>query len=186
MPARRSIFLINKRFQLKFALYVCSWLFALSLVYPLIIQSLFDYFIRYLSADPNGPELTALQGVRQEMLILLVIMQVVFLIVTFLISIFLSHRIAGPIYKLGLFFQSARSGGAEALAKKLSFRKNDHFQEIAAQYNEVMGSIAAREQRCVEAARRAQDLIERAASQTSGDAKANLDEAARSLLDITR
>jgi sensor histidine kinase YesM len=138
---RRSIFLINKKFQFRFAFYVCSWLFALSFVYPLIVYTLFDYFIRYAAMDPNGPPVQALQNTRHEIMMLLVLLQVVFLVVTFLISIFMSHRIAGPLYKLANFFQLARGGD---LKTELYFRENDHFQDLAAQYNEMIRGIRER------------------------------------------
>ncbi|MGZ3688938.1 MAG: hypothetical protein ACXVBW_11590, partial [Bdellovibrionota bacterium] len=101
MPYRRSIFLINKPFQLRFAFYVCSWIFGLSICYPFIIYNLFDYFIRYLSVDPNGPGLNTLNQMRHDLLWLLFLLELVFVSFTFLLSIFLSHKIAGPLYKLG-------------------------------------------------------------------------------------
>src|SRR5690242_13084344 len=103
MAYRRSIFLINRRFQLRFAFYVCSWLVALSFVYPFIIANLFDYFIRYMALDPMGPAMSAVLRTRHDLLSLLVIMQVIFLSLGFLISIFMAHRIAGPLYKLSKF-----------------------------------------------------------------------------------
>lgn len=137
---RRSIFLINRPFQLKFAFFVCSWLFALSLAYPVIIYNLFDLFFRYLSRDPNGPGLAALQTFRQEIVLLLVAFQIFFLIITFMISIFVSHRIAGPLYKLKNFF---KQNGAGKLSPELHFRKNDHFQDVAQEYNLMLAKLRA-------------------------------------------
>jgi nitrogen fixation/metabolism regulation signal transduction histidine kinase len=138
MPYRRSIFLINKNFQLKFAFFVCSWLFALSLVYPLIIHNLFEYFARYAELDPTGPPLAALKATRKDILVLLVLLECVFLGVTFLISIFISHRIAGPLYKLQNAFETARTGN---LDQTLFFRKKDHFHEIAQSFNEMLEGL---------------------------------------------
>src|SRR5690348_16886954 len=94
---RRSIFLVNKRFQFRFAFYVCSWMAALSFVYPLIVYNMFEYFMRYLMRDPNGPPVQALEDLRHQVMWLLIALQGIFLVVTFLVSIFMSHRIAGPI-----------------------------------------------------------------------------------------
>ncbi len=137
---RRSIFLINRPFQLKFAFFVCSWLFALSLAYPLVIYNLFDLFFRYLSRDPNGPGLAALQSFRQEIIFLLAAFQVFFLVITFMISVFVSHRIAGPLYKLKNFF---RQNGNGKLSPDLYFRKNDHFQDVAVEYNQMISKLRA-------------------------------------------
>src|ERR1700722_9789421 len=99
MPVyHRRVFLINKKFQLRFAFYVCSWLVALSLAYPLIISGLFDYLIRYLALDPMGPAIGSLEQTREDLIWLLIMMQVVLLSLTFLISIFMSRKIAGPLY----------------------------------------------------------------------------------------
>lgn len=138
MLHRRSIFLINKRFQLRFSFYVCSWLIALSFAYPLIISNLFDYFLRYLALDPMGPALANIEKTRQELLELLLVMQVIFLSLTFLISIFMSHKIAGPLYKLRRFFAEAKEGN---YSQKLTFRKRDYFQELVPAYNAMMESV---------------------------------------------
>jgi methyl-accepting chemotaxis protein len=137
---RRSIFLINRPFQLRFAFFVCSWLFALSLVYPLIIYNLFDFFARYLVRDPNGPGLASIESLRKEIIFLLIFFQVIFLVITFMISIFVSHRIAGPLYKLKNFF---RQNGAGKLSSDLYFRKNDHFQDVAQEYNLMLSKLRA-------------------------------------------
>lgn len=138
---RRSIFIINRKFQFRFAFYVCSWMVALSFVYPLIVHNLFDYFIRYLARDPNAPPVQTLYDLRDQIMVLLVALQLVFLFVTFLISIFMSHRIAGPLYKLSRFFAMAREGDFK---QELFFREKDHFQELAQDYNSLIKSFNER------------------------------------------
>ena len=59
-------------------------------------------------------------------------LQLFLLAVTFLISIFLSHRIAGPVYRMRKVFEAARSG---PLPQSVKFRKDDHFNELAQEYN---------------------------------------------------
>ena len=138
-PQRRNIFLIDRRFQLRFSFFVCSWIFALSLVYPMIIYSLFEYFIRYMAIDPNGPSLLSLQRTKSELLWLLILLQVVFISVTFLISVFMSHKVAGPIYKMRKFLQDSRGG---IFNRELVFRKKDHFMELAQDYNHAMKGVS--------------------------------------------
>jgi sensor histidine kinase YesM len=138
---RRNIFLIDKPFQIRFAIYVCSWLIALSFVYPLIVYSMFDYFIRYASHDPNGPPVQVLHDLRYQVMMLLIALQLLFLFISFLISIFMSHRIAGPLYKLKLFLAKLREGD---LKEELHFREKDHFRELAGDYNEAIKSIRSR------------------------------------------
>jgi methyl-accepting chemotaxis protein len=173
---RRSIFIINKRFQFRFAFYVCAWMIALSFVYPLIVYNMFDYFIRYLSRDPNGPNVLALQDLRQQVMVLLAALQAIFLFVTFLVSIFMSHRIAGPLYKLGRFFAMARDGN---LKEELFFREKDHFPEIAQEYNDTMKAIRTR----IEGAA---SEIERALPEASPAARSSLEKALAQLRGLQR
>jgi methyl-accepting chemotaxis protein len=140
MKYKRKIILINRPFQFRFSLYVCSWLFAISFVYPLIVYNLFEYFTHYMTMDPNGPTLEAIQAVKHNVIYLLVFFQIAFLALTFLISVFMSHRIAGPLFKLKQFF---RMNGKGKLSPEIYFRKSDHFQDIADEYNHMMGTIRA-------------------------------------------
>jgi sensor histidine kinase YesM len=172
MPIRRRLFLINKQFQLRFAFYVCSWIIALSLAYPLIISTLFDSFIRYLALDPLGPALTHLEKSREEFLSLLAIMQVVLVAVTFFLSIFLSHKIAGPLYKLKRYFQEARDGN---IKQKLSFRKRDYFLELVPEYNAMMEAIDKRITRKAEGIQKAIPRIENAISKATPELKRELE-----------
>jgi methyl-accepting chemotaxis protein len=141
---RRSIFLIDRKFQLRYCLYVCSWLFGLSLVYPLIVQSLFDYFLKFLAADPYGPSLAAIQETKKQVISLMLLLQVMLMGVTFLLSIFVSHRIAGPLFKLKRYFREAGEG---RLVADLRFRKGDHFQDVADTYNVMMKGLIERDAR---------------------------------------
>src|SRR5580704_15178127 len=110
MRHRRSKLLINRRFQLRYCFYVCSWLFALSMIYPWLIYTVFDFLLNYLSKDPMGPDLANLREKRQEIIEWLVFLQVVFMGLTGVVSLFLSHRIAGPLYKLRQFMAKVRNG----------------------------------------------------------------------------
>lgn len=140
-PKRRRIFLINKPFQYRFTLFVCSWLIALSLAYPLLIKSLFDYFLQYLEADPMGPVAAQIERIKSEVIAFLVLLQVTLIGMSALISIFMSHRIAGPLYKLRRYFVEAAAGNLEQV---ITFRKGDYFKELATEYNNMMESIRGR------------------------------------------
>jgi methyl-accepting chemotaxis protein len=141
MAYKRSILLINRPFQLRFTFYVCSWIIALSLIYPWIIYNQLEQFLRYVALDPLGPQLSKLQSIRSEMLGLIVTLQVVFMLTISVVSVILSHRIAGPLYKLSQFFSKVTQG---SIAERLTFRKADHFQELASDYNEMMDALEER------------------------------------------
>src|SRR4051812_1908446 len=175
---KRSVFLVNKGFQIRFCLYVCSWLLALSAVYPIVVYNLFGYLIRYVSLDPFGPPLEGILKTRTEVLWLLVIFQVVFALATFLISIFISHRIAGPLYKLGRFLDTAGSGN---LKEKLTFRKTDHFQDLAIRYNEMVDGLRVVLGKNQDRISSAAKQVETAMKGSSGEARKELEGALASL-----
>ena len=138
---QRRNFLINKNFQIRYCVYVCSWLFTLSFVYPFIIYEIFDFFMRYVAFHSPKTITTDLREIRTQIVGLLAILQGVFLIVTFLISVFVSHRIAGPLYKLSQWLQAGRDG---TLRPDLYFRKADYFREVATDYNLMISGVYSR------------------------------------------
>ena len=140
-PKRRKIFLINKPFQYRFTFFVCSWLIALSFAYPLVIKSLFESFTQYLEADPMGPVAQQIVQLKSEVITLLVLIEVALVLLSALISVFMSHRIAGPLFKLRRYFVEAAAGNLEQV---ITFRKGDYFKELATGYNEMMESIRVR------------------------------------------
>ncbi len=66
---------------------------------------------------------------------LLFALQAAFIGVVFVVCIFLSHKIAGPLYKLKNYLINIRSGGD---ITPLYFRKGDNFHDVAEEVTETM------------------------------------------------
>lgn len=143
MLYKRGNFLINKKFQLKFAFFVCSWIFVLSMVYPIIIYTIFEYFLKGLQTGGGIPTLTAdkAKAIESQVLMLLGVLQLLFLAITFMLSIFLSHRIAGPLYKLRKSMEEVARGNFDL---RITFRKNDHFMEMQDTFNDMIQHLSIR------------------------------------------
>lgn len=171
MVKQRKIVLINKKFQLRFAFYVCSWLIVLSFAYPLIIANVFDNFLQYLAQDPMMPSIKRLQDTRNEVLTLLALMEVTLIGITFLISIFMSHKIAGPLYKLT---KTLREGKEGHVVENLRFRKKDYFQEIVPEYNGFVDYINKRLTYQSQRAQMAASLIEKVMPTATSEAQKEL------------
>ena len=140
MFRRRVTFLINRSFQLKFSLYVCSWIFILSLIYPIIIYDVFSDFIQVAVDVKNDSTMGSdLEEIRKEIFMIVSLAQGAFIFIVFLLSIFLSHRIAGPIYKLTQAFNKASLDGK--LVSNVRFRKKDNFLELEKAYNNMVNYI---------------------------------------------
>ena len=61
-----------------------------------------------------------------------------FIGIVFLISIFQSHKIAGPMYKLRKFLKMVADGKPTG---RLFFRKGDNFPEVAEDFNAAFGKL---------------------------------------------
>jgi len=133
----RRTYLINPRFQLRFSALVTLAVLISSLIYPFAIYDLMNSFIAYVSS--HSPEhVGQISQKRTDLLITLVLWQLGFSAMIFIVCVFFSHKIAGPIYKLMKFFSAAREGH---LSDKLYFRKGDYFHELATDYNDTMETI---------------------------------------------
>lgn len=76
-----------------------------------------------------------LEESRTSLLVLLGILELAFIGIVFVLAIFMSHKIAGPLYKLQNYLNDIRNGGE---IKTLFFREGDNFHEIAAEVTETM------------------------------------------------
>ncbi len=120
---KRTIFVINPKFQYYFAFVICSLVFIASLIYPFTI---YDLYAKVIALQPDRAQ--ELLANRQNLLTLLMILQVAFVGVVFVVCIFLSHKIAGPLHKLKNYLLNIRQGGE---ITPLYFRKGDNFHDVA-------------------------------------------------------
>jgi len=120
---KRSVFLINPGFQLKFSLIVCFVILIPTLVYPLIIYDFFDLIAK------NAPDLSEkLLAAQNDLILYLILIQFVITIIVFVVFIFLTHRVAGPLFKLKKHLSMIREG---APISPLVFRSGDYFHDVA-------------------------------------------------------
>jgi methyl-accepting chemotaxis protein len=138
MSYRRRILLINKKFQLKFSFFVTSWTLVLSLVFPSILYGTIEAFTRVLEKKIDLPTLQVIRNLQAETMTAIVLFLIVFMATIFLISIFLSHRIAGPIFRIQSALERWPRGSIE---KDVKLRKYDHFIELANSYNAAANQV---------------------------------------------
>jgi sensor histidine kinase YesM len=128
--------LIYPQFQLKFIAIICS----ISLIAPVLI-----YFFQYLAFQDqikNGQMMNLAEGhpyfvfyydfIKRAFTVLLITLGVSFF-ASFVIGIFVSHRIAGPLIKMRKHFEGIAKGDFEEHA--IYFRDKDYFKELAEAYN---------------------------------------------------
>ena len=132
---KRRIYLINPKFQFKYALLVCIFVVVATFVYPWTIFDMFNSIKQYVQ-----PEIDV-DAQRNSLLILLAIVEFVILMIICIVMLFLTHRIAGPMYKLQNTFKDIKNGGP---LKRIYFRKGDNFHEVAHADNEAVEVLQAR------------------------------------------
>lgn len=140
---KRSIYLINPKFQIRFCLFVAFVVFISSIIYPFTIYEVIDSFIDYLSANSPGT-ISQIKKNRQELITILVAWQIGFTLLIFVACIFISHKIAGPIYKLKKHLALLRDGQPHG---KLFFRKGDYFHDLADETNATFDMIEERQKK---------------------------------------
>jgi len=134
---KRTTYLINPKFQIRFSLFFCGLIFLSSLIYPLTIYDLLTSFIEYTSQSSLQIS-SQLEDRRSSLLVILSLWQLAFLLIVFIISVFFSHKIAGPMFKLQKFLKEKKNGMTH---DKLYFRKGDYFHEVAEDINAVFDQI---------------------------------------------
>ncbi len=131
MAENRNIFIINPGFQYRFCLIICSIVFVGSLIYPITIWDLFNNFIN-MAPEQNVEQLSAS---RDQLIWILMAIQLSFIGLVFALCLYMSHRIAGPMYKVSKYLREIRAGGA---LYPLTFREHDQFKEVAVEINETI------------------------------------------------
>jgi len=137
MAYKRSILLIDPKFQIKFSFLICIIILIANSIYPFVIYDNYSQFIQF--SQKYAPQFsTKLIQNKNELMVVLIIWQVAFFILSFGVMIFFTHKIAGPIFKLKQFFSNLRTTSKYT---PLYFRKGDYFQEIVEEYNQTFEII---------------------------------------------
>ncbi len=168
---QRKTLLINKKFQLFFASYVTFWLMPLTLIYPFIIYRLFNLFVEYNFPDTTYPTAIAIGQTKIQIIWLIVILEVLFLLLSFLFSIFISHKIAGPLFKLHKNIEQVSKGNFDS---EVVFRKGDQFVELSKAFNEMLKIFRASLTTHADMARKATAQIEKSIPFVSHDTQVEL------------
>lgn len=130
---KRSIFLVNPSFQIKFSLLIGSLIFLSSLLYPLLFLDFFKDL-----AENNPAFYQVIEQAQSQFILFLIFVQFIFSIIVLILFIFFTHKIAGPLFKLKKHLQGIREGNA---ITALTFRDGDYFHDIAEEVSELLESV---------------------------------------------
>ena len=174
---KRSIFLVNPGFQLGFSLIVCSIIFISSLIYPIILM---DFFKELMERFPEAN--TNLKLAESNLLVFLGIIQLVFITMVFVMFIFVTHKIAGPMHKLKIHLSSIRQG---APIGPIVFRNGDHFHDVAEEVSLFLESVAQNQENDFEYLKEVEAFLQNLSPVVPDDKKPVINEISRRLSEIS-
>ena len=134
MQHQRRILLINRKFQLKFSIFICLWVAILSLALPFGLHSEMHSFMQVLSRSASPEALQQIQNFYSGMFRVYIAAVCIAVGILFWLCLVLSHRIAGPMYRIQTALERWKRGNIE---HHLKLRKDDHFKELADAYNDA-------------------------------------------------
>ena len=136
MKLQRRRYITHKKFQFR----MTGMLLLLVLLATLVTTVVNHYFLLSSIVDftmEHGRGPTGMDLFAAAMRPLVIILPMVFVILA-IIVIFISHRIAGPLYRLKMYMEKVENGDYSV---KLNFRENDAIHDIADSFNDMVQGI---------------------------------------------
>ena len=128
----RRKYLIDKRMQLKYALMIGVVLLVMVILVEVHSYLTMQSLLPNLFSSVMGAEVKRLQ-------VSLLINGIIYTVVVALVSIVISHKIAGPVFRLKRDLREMID--TKNYARKLSVRKGDELQDLVAVINELLADI---------------------------------------------
>lgn len=132
---KRGTLIIKKGLQSKFILLV---MISILLAVCLIMGDIYYLFGRDVVSDLMDPGLYELFLNNNKVLLAKL---VIYLVVVGVVTVFLSHKLAGPIYR---FEQSAKVVSGGDLTYRVHLRKGDELMDLQDEFNRMLESLQGR------------------------------------------
>ncbi len=138
---KRRKYLVSHKFQLRFAGVILLFMVAIASVSALTIY----YYIWMLLGDKlaNVYPQARLAGILRSANIKLILNMLLISPFVVLASIILSHRIAGPVYRLKKTLKEVINGN---YSQRIHLRKKDELKDLASTINSVINELEKKEE----------------------------------------
>lgn len=135
----RKTFWVNRRFQIKYALFFMTTGLLLTL-----ISSVFSYtYLRVTLEEIVGYNPALIVKFTKPFLATFVVLALLFSLILFLVGKLISHRIAGPMYAFERFLKEILEGkGLTKSGSALKLRTNDDFKHLERLAEQVKVQVA--------------------------------------------
>lgn len=143
-PWKRKVLLINPKFQLTFLVYMI--LIAATIILVLYVTNVFFFKRSYevgqtLNLPPDHIYFTFVDEQRKNMRVIFLLASAITMINLSFWGLYLSHRVAGPVYRLRKHMADLAEGRTD---REVTFRTNDFFPELAEAFNQHMKAMKAK------------------------------------------
>lgn len=131
-PFRRRIIVIKRALQMKFVALVAASVLVTAAVVALDVYYVAGkLLIRQFGGEALGP-------IVKDASLLLAAHMAVFACAAAVIAVFMSHQLAGPVFRLEQIAEAVAAGDLSVRAK---FREGDEFFETAEHINKMLGAL---------------------------------------------
>jgi len=162
---KRGIVIIKKGLQAKFiAIVLVSVILSISL----ILGDLYYTFGRDVVADLMDPGLYELFVQINKVLVAKLL---IYLVVVAVVTVFMSHKLVGPIYR---FEKSTEVVAGGDLTYRVKLRKGDELLELQDSFNKMVESLQARVAKDREIAQKIASQVDAVGGARAADIKADL------------
>ena len=131
-PHKRIYVLIDKAFQFNVTFFVLTIFLIQNIFFIIAIYLWSEGVFGYVANPEIAVQLEKHQG---NLILFLFLYSLISLSVVFVMMIFKTHKIAGPIYKLKKTLKDSKENNQ---IQKLIFRQGDYFYDLPDVYNETM------------------------------------------------
>jgi methyl-accepting chemotaxis protein len=174
-PYKRRIIVINKPFQYKFVAVVMA---CVAVAVAIVAADMFSSLGDYVAANADSVDLKA---VYEDAWVALSVKAAVYLLGIFVVSLAVSHRIAGPMYR---FEKSAEEVALGNLAYRAYTRKGDEWSGFRESFNGMVEALQKKVSEDVSRAGSARRVLEELAADASLPSAAR-DKARKALQEVS-
>jgi methyl-accepting chemotaxis protein len=129
---RRKRYVIAARFQIKYILYILLFLYVGAAIagYTVYFSTWTTLGEKLAGVYPRGRLMFIFKQSNLILMVRLLLVSPIFIV----IGVILSHRVAGPIYRIGKYIETLMLGD---YSRGLALRKNDEFKPLAVKMTEL-------------------------------------------------
>ncbi|MBF0297512.1 MAG: HAMP domain-containing protein [Oligoflexia bacterium] len=135
--------IINPKFQFKYLLWVNLGGIILTILYTIVFYVYIreNYQLLVEMVDMTDAARNLLYSELNKIIFYLIACAFFFLIVITIWGVFISHKVAGPLYKLKKVINEIKNGDVN---QRVYFRENDEFKDVATAFNEMLDYLQKR------------------------------------------